>query len=47
MHSHSRSCRKYKNQACRYHFGKVFTKQTIIAQPLPREMSDKEKNMIL
>ena len=27
IHSHSRSCRKYNNQACRYHFGKFFTKQ--------------------
>ena len=47
IHAHSRSCRKYKNQACRHHFGKFFTKQTTIAQPLPKEMSDEEKNMIL
>ena len=26
IHSHSRSCRKYKNQACCYHFGKFFNK---------------------
>lgn len=39
IHLHSRSCGKYKNQACRYHFGKFFTKKkTIIAQPLPKEM---------
>ena len=31
LHSHSRSCRKYKNQACRYHFDKFSSKQTIIA----------------
>ena len=47
IHSHSWSCRKYKNQACRYHFGKFFTKKTIIAQPLTKEMSDEEKNIIL
>ena len=47
LHSHSQSYRKYKNQACRYHFGKFFTKQPIIAQPLPKEMSNEVKNMIL
>ena len=43
IHVHPRSCRKYKNQACRYHFGK----QTTITQHLPKEMPDEEKNMIL
>ena len=47
IHSHSRSCRKYKNHACPYYFGKFFTKQTIIAQPLPKELSDEKKNMIV
>ena len=31
IHSNSRSCCKYKNQACCYHFDKFSTKQTIIA----------------
>ena len=39
IHSQSRSCHKYKNQVCRYHFGKLFTKQTIIDQPMSRKMS--------
>ena len=30
IHRHSKSCRKYKNQSCRYHFGKFFTERTII-----------------
>ena len=47
IHSHSQFCHKYKIQTCRYHFGKSFTMQTIIAQPLPNEISDEEKNMIL
>ena len=42
-HTHSTTCRKYKNVACRFGFGRFFTDQTIIADPLPAEMSDVEK----
>ena len=31
IHSHSRSCRKYKSGKYRYHFGKFFTQNTIVA----------------
>ena len=31
IHSHSISCRKYKNDICQYHFGKFFTERTIVA----------------
>ena len=30
IHSHSKLYRKYKNQNCRYRFGRFFTDRTII-----------------
>ena len=47
IHSHSKSCRKYKNIDCRYFFGKFFTERTITADPLPDDMSGDEKESIL
>ena len=47
IHSHSKSCRKYKNQECRYHFGRFFTDHTIIAVPLPKDLSEYEKTQRL
>ena len=47
IHSHSQSCRKYKNIDCRYSFGRFFTDRTIIADPLPDHMSGDEKESIL
>ena len=47
MHSHSKSCRKYKNEKCRYHFGKFFTDQTILALPLPEDLPENQRNAIL
>ena len=34
IHCHSKTCRKYRNEKCRFRFGKFFTNKTIIAQPL-------------
>ena len=34
IHSHSKTCRKYRNEKCRFRFGKFFTTKTIIAQAL-------------
>ena len=34
IHRHSKTCRKYRNEKCIFHFGKFFTNKTIIAQPL-------------
>ena len=34
IHRHSKTCRKYRNEKCRFRFGKFFTGKTIIAQPL-------------
>ena len=47
IHSHSKSCRKYKNEKCRYHFGKFFTERTIISKPLPNNMSSETKDEII
>ena len=43
IHSHSKWCRKYKNEMCQYHFGKLLTEKTIVARPLPDTMSDETK----
>ena len=47
IHSHSRSCRKYKNVECRYNFGKFFTDHTIILESLPEELKDFEREKTL
>ena len=47
LHCHSKSCRKYKNVDCRYSFGKYFTDKTIVAEPLPEEMSIEAKSIKL
>ena len=47
MHRHSHTCRKYKKDKCRFHFGHFFTNKTIVAKPLPKNMPLEEKNGIL
>ena len=32
-HHRSKTCRKYRNEKCWFHFGKFFTIRTIITQP--------------
>ena len=39
LHRHSKTCRKYKNEACRFKFGKFFSKETPLAEPLPDRRS--------
>ena len=46
-HSNSRSCRKYKNISCRFHYGRFFTDHTICAKPLDDSISDDEKLRML
>ena len=46
-HSHSKSCRKYKNIPCRYSFGRFFCDKTYIAEPLDHKLEEEEKNNIL
>ena len=33
-HSHSKTCRKYRNVKCRFNFGQFFTNRTIVAEPI-------------
>ena len=47
MHQHSKTCRKYRNEKCRFHFGKFYTNRTIIAQPLSDSLSVDVKNAII
>ncbi|XP_066928764.1 uncharacterized protein [Clytia hemisphaerica] len=47
LHRHSKTCRKYKNTPCRFHFGKFFCEQTIVSVPLPQGLSQEEKQAIL
>ena len=42
-HSHSKSCRKYKNIACRFNIGQFFTNSTIAAEPLPDDLDEEIK----
>ena len=46
-HTHSKTCRKYKNIKCRFKFGQFFTNRTIIAEPLPDDLGDELKQPIL
>ena len=46
-HNHSRTCRKYKNVACRFNFGQFFTKKTIIAEPIDANIDAEIRSNIL
>ena len=46
-HSHSKSCRKYKNSDCRFNYGRFFTERTIVAEPLSKEIPETERTKIL
>lgn len=46
-HSHSKSCRKYKNIAYRFNFGQFFTDSTVVAEPLPNDMDEEIKAAVL
>ena len=39
-HTHSRSCRKYKNIQCRFNFGQFFTNATVVAERLSDDMDE-------
>ena len=41
IHRNSKTCRKYGNEKCRFHFGKYFTSHMIIAEPLPNDILNK------
>lgn len=45
-HNHSKTCRKYHNIPCRFHFGQFFTR-TVVAEPLSEELDEEMKcNML-
>ena len=43
IHRHSKTCRKYRNEKYRFHFGKYFTSCTSIAEPLLNDIPEKIK----
>ena len=46
-HNHSKTCRKYHNVPCRFHFGQFVTRRTIVAEPLSEELDEEMKcNML-
>ncbi|XP_066934413.1 uncharacterized protein [Clytia hemisphaerica] len=47
IHSHSRTCSKYRKNECRFQFGKLFCKRTILSEPLPEGLPETEKHDIL
>ena len=42
-HSHSKTCRKYKNMKCRFDFGHFFTNKIIVAEPLSDDLDPEVK----
>ena len=42
-HSHSKTCRKYKNIKCRFNFGHFFTNKTIVAETLSDDLNPEKK----
>ena len=47
LHRHSATCRKYRNEPCRFKFGKFFSKKMIVAEPLPEDMPEEMKVLVL
>ena len=47
VHRHSKTCRRYRNDKCRFIFGKLFTDRTTVAEPLPEDMPEEIKNQVL
>ena len=35
LYRHPRACKEYKNEPCRFKFGKFFPNETLVAEPLP------------
>ena len=47
VHLHSKSCKKYKNNKCRFHFGWFFTDRTVIVCPLSPDLTSSKRKYIL
>ena len=47
LHRHSKTCRKYHNEKCRFHFRRLFSHRAIVAEPLPDNMPEEIKMQVL
>ena len=47
LHRYSKTCRKYKNEVFIFKFCKFFTKETLIAEPLPESKPEEMKVFVL
>ena len=46
-HTHSKTCRKYRNIPCRFNFGQFSTEKTVVAEPLSDDLSEDAKAEVL
>ena len=47
LYRHSKTCRKYRNKKCRFHFGTFFSHWKTVAEPLPDSMPEEIKIQVL
>ena len=47
VHHHHKSCKKYKNDKCQFHFGRFFTDRAIISCPLSTDLTSSRRKDIL
>ena len=47
VHHHSKTCKKYAGKECRFGYGQLFSKRTIIAKPLSEQLLPFDKAEIL
>ena len=46
-HRYPKACRKYKNEPCRFKYGKIFSIETLAAELLPENMPEEIKVLVL
>ena len=47
IHTHSRTCRKYRKEDCRFNYSRFFSARTILAKPLPQSLDLPKKSQII
>ena len=47
LHRHSNTSRKCKIEGCRFKLGRFFSKETLVAEPLPESVQDEVKVLVL
>ena len=47
VHKHKPTCRPEKDKECRFDFPKLPSDKTLVAHPLPKDVSDEERKSIL